>query len=119
MAVGISLFDQEVVAFDPAQLPQPAAEGLDIRMWRDREPADARALGLRPCYDRPRHRRAAEQRDEFAALHSITSSASNCIELGTSMPSALAVCRLITNSNLLDCTTGKSAGFSPLRIRPT
>ncbi len=51
--------------------------------------------------------------------HSITSSASNCIELGTSMPSALAVCRLITNSNLLDCTTGKSVGFSPLRIRPT
>ena len=30
--------------------------------------------------------------------HSITSSASNCIELGTSMPSALAVCRLMTNS---------------------
>jgi hypothetical protein len=24
----------------------------------------------------------------------------------------------ITNSNLLDCMTGRSAGFSPLRIRP-
>jgi hypothetical protein len=48
--------------------------------------------------------------------YSITSSASNCRELGTSMPSALAVCRLMTNSNLVDCTTGRSAGFSPLRI---
>ena len=34
------------------------------------------------------------------------------------MPSALAVLRLITNSNLVDCTTGRSAGLSPLRIRP-
>ena len=51
--------------------------------------------------------------------YSMTSSASNCIELGTSMPSALAVCRLMTNSNFVDCTTGRSAGFSPLRIRPT
>src|SRR5262245_51793431 len=44
----------------------------------------------------------------------MSSSASNCIELGTSMPSALAVSRLMTNSNLVDCNTGKSAGFAPL-----
>src|SRR5262249_30088616 len=50
--------------------------------------------------------------------HSITSSASNWIELGTSRPSALAVCRLMTNSNLVDCSTGRSAGFAPLRICP-
>jgi hypothetical protein len=50
--------------------------------------------------------------------HSITSSASNWIELGTSMPSALAVCMLITNSNLVDCKTGRSAGLAPLRIWP-
>jgi hypothetical protein len=31
---------------------------------------------LRARHDRPRGRRAAEQRDELAALHSITSSAS-------------------------------------------
>src|SRR5262245_57072859 len=30
---------------------------------------------LRPRRERPRHRRAAEQRDEFSAFHSITSSA--------------------------------------------
>ena len=26
--------------------------------------------------------------------------------------------RLITNSNLVACTTGKSAGLAPLRMRP-
>ena len=49
---------------------------------------------------------------------SITSSASICIEVGTSMPSALAVFMLMTSSNLVDCWTGRSAGFSPLRILP-
>src|SRR5262249_46752630 len=34
----------------------------------------------------------------------------------TSTPSALAVFRLMTSSNLVDCTTGRSAGLSPLRI---
>ena len=37
---------------------------------------------------------------------------------GKLRPNALAVLRLITNSNLIDCMTGRSAGFSPLRIRP-
>ena len=37
---------------------------------------------------------------------------------GKLRPNALAVLRLITNSNLMDCMTGRSAGFSPLRIRP-
>jgi len=38
---------------------------------------------------------------------------------GTVMPSALAVLRLITKSNLVVWTTGSSAGFSPLRVRST
>ena len=38
---------------------------------------------------------------------------------GTSMPSVLAACKLMTNWNLVGCITGSSAGFSPLRIRPT
>src|SRR5262249_47098179 len=71
---------------------------------------------LRARRERPRGC-APKQRDERALVHSITSSASNWIELGTSMPSALAVCTLMTNSNLLDCKTGRSAGFAPLRIR--
>src|SRR5215510_9331384 len=49
--------------------------------------------------------------------HSITSSAAACSVSGTVSPSALAVLRLSTNSNLVGCMTGKSEGFSPLRIR--
>jgi hypothetical protein len=49
--------------------------------------------------------------------YSITSSAIDRRLSEIFTPSALAVLRLITSSNLLDCTTGRSAGFSPLRIR--
>ena len=38
---------------------------------------------------------------------------------GTSRPSALAVFRLIINSYLVGACTGRSAGFSPLRMRST
>src|SRR5215475_2640063 len=73
---------------------------------------------LRARRERPRRRRAAEQRDECAALHSITSSAMASSPGGKLRPNTLAVLRLITNSNLVDWMTGRSAGFSPLRIRP-
>ena len=56
---------------------------------------------------------------ELATPHSITSSASATRFPGTSRPSALAVLRLMTSSNLVGCITGRSAGFSPLRMRPT
>jgi hypothetical protein len=54
-----------------------------------------------------------------ASDYSITSSARPRSGSGTAMPSAFAVLRLMTNSNLATCCTGKSAAFSPLRIRPT
>src|SRR5438132_240898 len=50
--------------------------------------------------------------------YSITSSAMASSPGGKLRPKALAVLRLITNSNLVDCMTGRSPGFSPLRIRP-
>src|SRR6202022_1843421 len=52
------------------------------------------------------------------APYSITSSAMASSPGGKLRPNALAVLRLITNSNLIDWMTGRSAGFSPLRIRP-
>ena len=51
--------------------------------------------------------------------HSITSSARASSDGGTSRPSALAVLRLITSSNFVGACTGRSAGFSPLRMRST
>ena len=53
------------------------------------------------------------------SLHSITSSASARMRSGIARPSAFAVLTLSTNSNPVDCITGSSAGFSPLRIRAT
>src|SRR5262249_56555652 len=51
---------------------------------------------------------AAEQRDELAALHSITSSARARSIGDTVRPSALAVATLMTRSNLVGCSTGMS-----------
>src|SRR5712671_2396476 len=51
--------------------------------------------------------------------YSTTSSARASSDGGTSRPSALAVLRLITSSYLVGVCTGRSAGFSPLRMRST
>jgi hypothetical protein len=51
--------------------------------------------------------------------YSITSSARASSVGGTSRPSIRAVWALMTSSNLLACTTGRSAGLAPLRMRPT
>ena len=50
--------------------------------------------------------------------HSITSSARIKSVGGIVNPSALAVFRLMTSSNLMLCSTGRSAGLAPLRIFP-
>jgi hypothetical protein len=70
-------------------------------------------------------RRLVTQRDRLSVridaarkVYSITSSAILSSDGGTVRPSDLAVLRLMTNSNLVDCITGRSTGFSPLRIRP-
>jgi hypothetical protein len=51
------------------------------------------------------------------ARYSITSSARASSVGGTVRPSAFAVLRLIASSYLVAFCTGKSAGFSPLRMR--
>src|SRR5262245_40401706 len=73
---------------------------------------------LRPRLERPR-RRAAKQRDECAPLHSITSSARASSVEGTVRPMILAVVRFMTKSNLVGCSTGRSAGFAPRKILST
>ena len=85
---------------------KPDAEGLSGRCLRG-------SRTRRP----QRRRRAADERDEPAPFHSITSSARASRVAGMARLSALAVCKLMTNSNLADCSTGRP--FSPLRMRPT
>src|SRR5262245_36144943 len=69
----------------------------------------------------PRHTcrsHASKQPDELACRHSITSSARPNSVIGKERPSDFAVLRLMTNSVFVDCWTGRSAGLSPLTIRP-
>src|SRR5262249_48576836 len=112
-----------VLTLDIADLLQALAKcaqtfGVVIERSRAEKPNHRYRRLLRARRYWPRHRRAADQRDELASRHSITSSAAACSVSGTVRPSALAVLRLITSSNFVGCTTGKSAGFSPLRTFP-
>jgi hypothetical protein len=70
---------------------------------------------VRPSSRRPK---TCTEPDISQPHHSITSSARASSVGGTSVPSVLAVCKLMTNSNLVGLRTGRSAGLSPLRIRP-
>src|SRR5262249_4467011 len=123
-----AVLDLDGATLDPAELVQPLHHGGDHVALRRRRAHTHEADGRQPppllCArrERPRNarrRRAAKQRDERAPPHSITSSARASSVGGTSMPSALAVLRLIASWNLVGCSTGRSAGFSPLRMRPT
>src|SRR5262249_50279170 len=105
--LGPAVFDDDVLVFDGPGLRQALAEGCDeTRVFPGRraieEPDHRQRVLLRVRREWPRRRRAAEQRDELASLHhSITSSARCWRNKGTSMPSAFAVLRLITSSNLV------------------
>src|SRR6516162_1211005 len=116
--------DPDIAVLRPTQLPQALAKRFDAGAriggaLAPHEQADfPHPLGLlRARPERPRGR-AAEERDERTASHSITSSAVASSACGTLRPSILAVGTLMTSSNFVDCTTGKSAGFAPLRMRP-
>ena len=119
-----AVFDCDIATLDIAGL----VKALFERVRHRRVPLGRRAIKksndgqacLRPRRQRPRCRRAAEQRDELAPrAHSITSSARASSVGGTSRPSALAVFRLMISSYLVGACTGRSAGFSPFRMRST
>src|SRR5262249_5609197 len=98
-----AIFDRDGASFNPAEFAQSLHKSsgqLALPCWRSRpQESDDRHLArlLRAGSERPRGR-AAEQRDELASFHSITSSARVISDGGRSRPSALAVLRLITSS---------------------
>src|SRR5215831_12801752 len=90
-----AILDRHILAFDvPAfanALPECGHKTCSVGGRRAAEEPDYRHRRLlRARRERPRGR-AAEQRDEIAPLHSITSSARASSVGGTSRPSALAV----------------------------
>src|SRR5262249_547306 len=84
------------------------------------EETDHRHRGLlRARPERPCGCHTADERDELAPSHSITSSARASSVGGTVRPSTLAVVKLMTRSNLVGCSTGMSAGLAPRKILST
>src|SRR5262249_37800765 len=120
--VGHANIEGDVAALDEAHFAQALAECANVvgvHPGAVGEISDYRHRRLlRARRERPRSCLASDERDELAAVHSITSSARASSVGGTSRPSALAVVRLMTRSNLVGCTTGTSA-FAPLRMRST
>src|SRR5579864_4875656 len=119
------VFDGNVLAFDKAGFAQAFAErgdktrvGIGRPGPQKRDHRQRRLLRMRD--ERPLYRcrrRATEKGDDLAPPHSITSSARPSKESGKVRPSVFAVLRLRTSWTFSACTTGKSAGFSPLRMR--
>src|SRR5262249_34331722 len=121
-------FKLQILTVDPSELAQSLHERRQIclpliaRCSSVHEHANPLRL-LGPCRQRPGRSRGAEEGEEGGAVHggvhSITSSARPRSVSGKVMPSTLATIRLRTSSTFTDCCTGKSAGLSPLRMRPT
>jgi hypothetical protein len=103
------------------------------RRKRNHKPDRTRRIGLRPRDARDGRQRgsARGQMQKLSAgkfhrgpsvsckPHSITSSARRMNDSGIVRPAAFAVLRLMTSSNLTACSTGKSAGLVPCKIRCT
>src|SRR6516225_2193332 len=126
ISAGKAIIDVNGAALDPSQSREAIAESskLRLRPWIVRrhahkytDPPRRRRL-LRARYQRP-CRRTASNRDELPPLHSITSSARASSEGGTVRPRAFAVLRFIASSYFVGACTGRSAGFSPFKIRFT
>src|SRR5262245_25140801 len=118
-----AIFDRDVLTLDVTGFVQATAErahyGSERLSRLSIQKSDHRHRRLlRARHERPRGHTTAEQRDECAPFHSITSLACASRLGGTVTPIALAVGRLMTNSNWVGCMTGRSAGFSPFKMRP-
>src|SRR6516164_5980258 len=102
------MFQLNRSAIEVAEILQALLERA--QMWRfffgvsrvpqNTDSRDSFAL-LRPHRERPRDRRADQTADKFATPHSITSSAAASRICGAVRPSALAVLRLMINSNFV------------------
>src|SRR5262249_1704350 len=106
------LSTQETAAlrdFNSANVGSGSLADLALTLSNVRLRADIAAAGPRVRFVPE----AAVSRCSKQLRYSITSSAVASSDGGTVRPSILAVEALMTSSNLLDCTTGRSAGLAP------
>src|SRR5262249_38924979 len=115
-ALRVTALNDDVLSLNIAEFPQWLEQGsVSCIVWGMCDEANTphSCCLLRPGREWRRGRRSAEQRDELAALHSITPSASCWRCKGTSRPSALALFRLMTSSNLVGSSIGISDALLP------
>src|SRR5262249_36194193 len=124
IVLGFPDVQDEVFSLFQPELPESLPQSVDHHLVFAAEVDDPNARdipgrltlgGKRPGEGDP-----SRQGDERPSVHySITSSARASTEGGMVRPRALAVFRLMTSSNLVGCSTGRSAGWAPLRILST
>src|SRR5712692_1011358 len=125
----IAVLKSDVASLHIALFSQPLLEGVKphthpmiLKGAAEPEHADPPHLPrlLRFGGERRGEGTKPERANERApANHWITSSARSSSVCEIVSPSALAVLRLMTSSNLVGCSTGRSAGLAPLRILST
>ena len=127
IACGPAVVDPHVAAVGPAQLLQPLQErrdaGLRFRIVRGCELISTPMRRIRSgCCARAASGHAAAAAESVMNSRRLIRSPrrrGRAASAALSRPSALAVLRLITSSYLVGACTGRSAGFSPLRMRST
>src|SRR5262249_18809350 len=107
---------------DPAMFAQPFFKGgnrlYPHLLGHSSKKPDYRPSLLRPKWERP-HCRAAENRNELAPPHSITSSARTRTCIGIFILRVSAVLRFRVVKNLVGCWIGSSLGFAPFKSLST
>src|SRR3954452_18357933 len=76
VSLGVPVLEANVLTLDIPEIIESLSKPIDGRPGLIRQDTDYFASLSRTCHERPSSRRAAEQRDEAAPFHSMTSSAS-------------------------------------------
>jgi hypothetical protein len=122
IAIGETSIEANIAAFGVAILRKTFAQIFQLVFGRLRLPGNEADLE-NPAQLRGRRERqchcARKRAKKLPPPHSITSSQRAISDSGIVSPSAFAVLRLTTSSNLVGCSTGMSAGFAPRRILST
>src|SRR5262249_59568526 len=115
----LTQFDREIAALDIARCRENPEKAGAAVVSADGKDADHRQFRLLCPRAERRGNRAAKRCNELAPFHchSITSSARPRSVIGKVSPSVLAVFMLMISSTRVACCTGRSEGFSPLRMR--
>src|SRR5262249_49600292 len=113
-----SIVDDDILTLDPPELAQRLPERVEVGPHKyPKKPYPTHLPGLLRLSGERHGEEATGQRgnERSPCCHWITSSARASSDGGIVRPRAFAVFRLITSSNLVGCSTGRSAGFAPRR----